>query len=59
MSISTPINFSKSEHIQQFLELHPEEAHTWSPQKIAEYLNNHGIDVQRTHVYRVMHKPHH
>jgi hypothetical protein len=54
-----PVAFTKSELIQQFLELHPEEAHTWSPQKIAEYLQKHGVDVQRTQVYRVMHKPGH
>jgi hypothetical protein len=53
-----PVQFTKSELIQQFLELHPEEAHAWSPQQIAEYLNKHGVDVQRTHVYRVMHRPH-
>jgi len=54
-----PVGFSTSEHIEMFAELHPDEAHTWSAQHIAEYLTEHGIDVGRHQVWRVLHKPRH
>jgi hypothetical protein len=52
-----PVGFTKSEYIQQFAEFHPEEAHTWSPQKISDYLKSQGVDVARPQVWRVLHKP--
>jgi len=52
-----PVGFTKTEYIQQFAQFHPEEAHTWSPQKIADYLKTQGVDVARHQVWRVLHNP--
>ena len=54
-----PVGFTKSEHIELFAEMHPEEAHNWSAQHIAEYLAERGIDVGRHQVWRVLHRPKH
>jgi hypothetical protein len=54
-----PVDFTKSEHIELFAELNPEEAHDWSAQQIADHLTKQGIDVRRHQVWRVLHKPGH
>ena len=54
-----PVDFTKSEHIELFAELNPEEARNWSAQRIADHLTTQGIDIERHQVWRVLHKPKH